>query len=83
MKKMKRMKIMKGRASDPDVAARLRRARSVADSDQTRPFEVRMRSCRSLSATDRCAAAGGGHVRVVGPLLHGLQPLHALHVLFL
>jgi hypothetical protein len=64
MKGMKTMKDMKGLARDADVAARLRRARSVVDSNSTRPFQVPVRSCRLLSTTGRWAAAGGRHVSV-------------------
>ena len=62
MKHMKTVKHTKGLARIRDVAARLRRARSVADSNPTRPFQVPVRSCRLLSRTDRWAAAGGRHV---------------------
>ena len=63
MKDMKTVKHMKeGLARDADVAARLCRARSVNDSDPTRPQGLSERSCRSLSSTDRWAAAGGRHV---------------------
>jgi hypothetical protein len=65
MKDLKTMKDMKGLANDAHVAARLRRARSVGDSDRQDLMRTSNGLVGSLSPTDRWAAAGGRHVVAV------------------
>jgi len=67
MKDMKTVKLMKGRAKNADVAVRLRRARSVRDSDRRDLASTQNGLVGSLSLTDRGAAVGGRHVSIFCP----------------